>query len=257
MNQATISAKPTFPKQGYPWRPLPRGKQANRVQAHAVQTINASPEQIFNTYTRVELLPIWQEGVLSVQRTGAHTLHWKIQDPGSRKQLEFDSEEVEVIPSRRHVSRITSGPMAGTTDTFTLEPHPAGRGTIATMVSDFTLPGGKLTNAITAFISRSPEQIVIENLRHLKELLEAGEIPTVEGQPAGRRNMSAKLKRFLMGEDMPTPPGTRESARPADLPSGFESSGTASTSSSKPQMYVAAGIAALVLGTIAWSRRND
>ena len=207
-----------FPKTGHAYAPLPSGKSGNRVQAHAVQTIDATPEQIFNIYTRIELLPTWQEGVVSVERTGDNTLHWVMQDPGTGKQFEFDAEELEIVPGKRHVSRVTTGPTAGTTEIFTLEPHPAGRGTITTMVTDYTLLGGALTHAVSAVISRSPAQIVIENLRHLKELIESGEIPTVEGQPAGRRGISGRLKKILLGENMPTPPGTREQARPQDMP---------------------------------------
>lgn len=250
MNLSTSTTQPKFPKQGSTWKPLPRGKQANRVQTHAVVTINASPEQVFNTYARAELLPTWQEGVISVERTGAHTLHWKMEDPGTGKQFEFDAEEVEVSSPRRHVSRVTTGPTAGTTATLTLHPHPAGRGTIATMVDDFTLPGGAFTNAIGALVSRSPQQITTENMRHLKELLESGEIPTVEGQSAGTRGITGKLKRYMIGENMPTPPGTRESARPEDLPS--KTSGSFLSS----KTFAVASIIALplVIGGIVWSK---
>ena len=215
-----------FPKAGSNWTPLPRGKQSNRVQAHAVQTIRATPKEVYNTYARAELLPAWQEGVVSVQRTGENKLHWKIQDPGTGTPMEFDSEELEKVPGQRHVSRITTGPLAGTTATLTLEPHHAGRGTITTLISDFTVPGGWFTNAVASVVSRSPQQTVIENLRHMKELIESGQIPTVEGQPAGRRGISDKLRQILMGENLPTPPGTRVAARPQDEPETAKSSGT-------------------------------
>ena len=217
MSSETLS-EVRFPRSGQPYSPLPKGKEAHRVQSHAVQTIRATPEQIFNTYTRVELLPSWQEGVVSVEKTGDKTLHWEMQDPGTGKHFSFDSEVLESDPGKRHVSRVTSGPTAGSTDTLTLAPHPAGRGTIVTLVSDYTLPGGWLTNNLSAVVSRSPSQVTVENLRHLKELIESGEIPTVEGQPAGRRGISGSLKRLLLGENMPTPPGTSDRARPEDMP---------------------------------------
>ena len=55
-----------FPRAGSAYKPLPRGNEGGRVLSHAVQTIKASPEQVFNLYTRPELLPAWQEGVVSV-----------------------------------------------------------------------------------------------------------------------------------------------------------------------------------------------
>ena len=244
---AEISNAPAFPKQGSVWQPLPKGKQGKQHAAHTVQTINASPDQVFNLYTRIEALPTWQEGVVAVDRLSPKRLHWKMQDPGTGKQFEFDSEELESIPGKRHVARVATGPTAGTTDTLTLSPHPSGRGTIATLVSEYTLPGGWATKAIAAVVSRSPAQVTTENLRHLKEMLEAGEIPTVEGQPAGRRGISGKLKQLLYGENMPTPPGTSDRARPEDLPKA----------ASKWPVILASIAAVAVFGTLLYLEGRD
>jgi uncharacterized membrane protein len=207
-----------FPRQGSDYTPLPRSKQNGRVVAHAVQTIGTTPHEVFQVYSRSELLPTWQEGVISVTPTGDKTLHWVMEDPATRKQIEFDSEVLEAVPGERHVSRIVNGPLESTTDTVTFVEHPSGRGTIVTMISDYRVPGGMFANAVAAVISRSPEQITIENLRHLKELIESKQIPSVEGQPAGPRGVMGKWKQFLLGENMPTPPGTSDRARPQDMP---------------------------------------
>ncbi len=233
--------QPTFPRIGSNYVPLPRSKEGGRVVAHAVQTIRATPEQVFQTYSRPELLPAWQEGIISVTSTGENTLHWLVQDPGTGKQLEFDSEILEAVPSQRHVSRVTSGPFKSTTVTVTFEEEVNGRGTVVTMINDFRLPGGVLANAIGAVVSRSPEQATIENLRHLKQLIESREIPSVEGQPAGPRGIIGKWKQFLMGENLPTPPGTADRPRPQDLPSN---SGAVNTPLILGMVAAAAGLAA-------------
>ena len=198
---AEQAGKVTFPRSGSEYVPLPRGSEGNRVQAHAVQTIGATPEQIYNLYTRPEALSTWQEGVVSVTATGDNSLHWVMEDPSSGKQTEFDAEIVEAVPGKRHVSRVLNGPFAGTTDTLTLEEAPADRGTVVTWVSDFHLPGGAISQAVASALSRGPEQVVIENLRHLKELIEAGEIPSVEGQPAGPRGVMGRWKQLMMGRE--------------------------------------------------------
>jgi uncharacterized membrane protein len=239
---ATQPEQPTFPRTGSNYAPLPRGKQDGRVLAHAVQTINATPDQIFQIYSRPELLPAWQEGVVSVTTTGENTLHWVVQDPGTDKQVEFDSEILEVVPGVRHVSRIVNGPVESTTATFTLAENAFGRGTIATLVTDFKVPGGAIANAVAAVISRSPEQTTIENLRHLKQLIESREIPSVEGQPTGPRGIIGKWKEFLLGENIPTPPGTTDRSRPQDLPVDHEGNKTA----------ILLGCVALIAGLTAW-----
>jgi uncharacterized membrane protein len=208
----------TFPRKGSDYVPLPRGHQGGSIQGHAVQTINADPEHVYGVFSKLELLPMWQDGVVQVTATGENSAHWVFQDPGTSKQVEFDSEIIEAVPAVRHVSRLMNGLFEGTTDTVTFAAHPAGRGTTVTWVGDFYMPGGVIANAVAAVASRTPEQMLIENLRHLKQLIEANEIPSVEGQPAGPRGVMGKWKQFLMGENLPVPPGTSDRARPQDLP---------------------------------------
>lgn len=207
-----------FPRQGSEYIPLPSGSQGNHVMAHSVQTIATTPEQAYALYSRPETLHIWQEGLVSVTQMGDRTMHWVMEDPTTKQRVEFDVEVVEATAGSRHVSRVLNGPFAGTKDTVTFETHPAGRGTIVTWVSDCVMPGGVVTKIASSVLSRGPQQLVTENLRHLKELLEAGEIPSVEGQPAGPRGLMGQWKRFLLGENMPTPPGTSDRFRPKDLP---------------------------------------
>ena len=242
MDTATELEAITFPLKGNDYVPLPRGHEHGGVQGHAVQTIDASPEHIFAIFNRYELLPSWQDGVVQVTATGDRTAHWIFQDPGTGKQIEYDSEITESIPGQLHVSRIVNGPFEGTTDTLTLAPHPTGRGTTVTWVSDFKLPGGLIANAVAALASRTPEQMLIENLRHLKQLIETGEIPSVEGQPAGPRGVMGKWKQWLMGETLPTPPGTSERAKPQDMPQHDDDSMTS----------IKLGSVVVLAGALAW-----
>lgn len=208
---------PKFPLAGSTYQPLPRGSEHGRVLSHAVQTIKAAPEQVFNIFNRPELLPAWQEGVVSVTTTGEKTHHWVMQDPGTGKQIEFDAEVLEAVPNKKHVARIINGPFESSTDTYTFEDAPAGRGTQVMVVSDYKIPGGIVANTLGKLFTRSPEQLTIENLRHLKELIESREIPSVEGQPTGPRGVVGMWKELLMGENLPTPPGTADRARTRDF----------------------------------------
>ena len=181
--------------------------------------------------------------MVSVTSTGENTLHWVMEDLGTGKQIEFDSELLEAVPGVRHVSRVTNGPFESTTDTLTFEANRYGRGTVVTLVSDFKVPGGVIANAVASVASRSPDQLTIENLRHLKQLIESAEIPSVEGQPAGPRGVLGKWKQFTMGENLPTPPGSSDRARPRDLPK--------SATDHDNNAMMLGGVAALV-GLAAW-----
>ena len=51
--------------------------------------------------------------------------------------------------------------------------------------------------------------MVRESLRHLKQLIEAGEIPTTAGQPVGNRGMRGAAQRVLYREG-PTEDATEQ-----------------------------------------------
>jgi uncharacterized membrane protein len=50
-------------------------------------------------------------------------------------------------------------------------------------------PGGKVGAAIAWMLGHAPSQTIQEDLRRFKQLMEAGEIPTIQGQPRGRQSM--------------------------------------------------------------------
>jgi len=87
---------------------------------------------------------------------------------------------------------------------------PGGRGTIVKVEIDYAPPGGVLGPKIAKLFGKEPGQQVEADLRRLKQLMEAGEIITTEGQPAGRpRSTSLKydqVSRRSAGLREATPP---------------------------------------------------
>ena len=66
-------------------------------------------------------------------------------------------------------------------------PAAAGRGTIVSVTMQYEPPGGSLGMTVAKLFGEEPQTQVREDLRRFKNLLEAGEIPTTEGQPHGTR----------------------------------------------------------------------
>ena len=53
------------------------------------------------------------------------------------------------------------------------------------VVIDYIPPAGKVGAAVAWAFGKSAHQQIQEDLRHFKQMMEAGEIPTTEGQPKG------------------------------------------------------------------------
>ena len=197
--------------EGTVYKPLPQKTEGGYVTAHAVQTIAADAQTLYTLWRNLEAIPRWQEYVVSVKELGAGKSHWVMGNPedADGKRIEFDSQIERDDPGQRiGWKSVTEGVEQEGVVTF--EPAENGRGTIVTLIQKQRVPGGVLGNAVAATAKRGPKQIVIEDLRHFKEMVEAGEIPSVAGQPHGPRGVSGSVKEWMLGENNPTPPGSSE-----------------------------------------------
>ena len=202
-----------FPQSGSQYTPMVNKTIDGVVHAHSIQTIHADPEDLYKLWSDVSLIPRWQEHVVSCTPISEGLSHWVMGDPedADGKRIEFDSQIVENEPGKKLAWKsITEGVEQAGSVSFSK--HPAGRGSIVLLQQVFKVPGGKLGNAAAAVVERSPTQTVIEDLRHFKELAEAGEIPSVKGQPHGPRGVSGSIKKWMYGETNSTPPGTSDAA---------------------------------------------
>ena len=215
------SGLPAFPAgagKGSVFTPMAQDTDEGKMRAHSVQTIAGDAHRLYALWHDVTLAPRWQEFVVSVTAVSDKVSHWVLGDPtdADGKRLEFDSEIVEDVPGQAIAwNSITKGVEEAGRVTF--EPAPGGRGTRVTLQELAKVPGGKLGTAVAALSKRTPRQVVIEDLRHFKQLAETGEIPTVVNNPHGPRGVIASFKERMYGENNPTPPGTSNIEEPASV----------------------------------------
>ncbi len=82
-------------------------------------------------------------------------------------------------------------------------PAAGGRGTEVLMGLQYDSPETLIERGIGMLIGKDPERRAREALRAMKQLLEAGESPTIQGQPRGRRGMRGKVMQFVFDELRP------------------------------------------------------
>ena len=188
------------------YSPPPKDKDG-KIWVRTSTLIQSSPEELYNVWRNCELAPSWQEEIVDVCRTGETTSHWVMKS--GEGTLEWDSEVVADEHGKRIAWRSIGGESENAGEVI-FEPSPGGRGTIVTVLQEFTM--GKIASAWETFVGRNPKQAVIENLRHFKALAEAGEIPRIQNQPHGPRGAIGDMKKSLYGEKIVTPPGDEQMA---------------------------------------------
>ena len=191
------------------FKPLPPDVKDGKVRAHTLQTINADRQTLYKLWRDVTSAPKFQEYVISVEPKTPTRSTWTFGDPEDPKgkRVSYDTEVVEDKPGEKIAWKSVDTSFEENGEVH-FEDAPDGRGTRVTLIEDIEVPGGRLAIAAAALAKRTPRQIVIEDLRHFKELTESGEIPTVVDNSHGPRGFSGSIKARLYGENNPTPPGT-------------------------------------------------
>jgi uncharacterized membrane protein len=159
------------------------GRRGVRVQRS--MTVRRPAEDLYNFWYDIEKAPLYMDYIKSVMKTGERTSHWIAQGPLGNS-VEWNSELLQVVPNEVISWHVHGKPTTANAGKVTFEPAPDGLGTVVTLELDFFQFSGALGTSAGKLFAHIPERQVIGTLRHFKELMEAGEIPTIKGQPTGK-----------------------------------------------------------------------
>jgi len=173
-----ISALPTVPGQSL----APDGERSVRIEK--VVTINRSPTEVYAAWRDVESLPAIMRHLESVTRTDDGLTHWVAKAPMGRT-VEWDSEIINDETGRVISWRSVEGSQIENVGAVHFQEAPAGRGTELRVRIEYNPPAGALGATIAKLFGGEPSQQINDDLRRFKAIMEAGEFPTVEGQPRG------------------------------------------------------------------------
>jgi uncharacterized membrane protein len=162
------------------------------------QTIDRPASELWAFWREEENAPHFMQHIASVRRTGSKTSHWVMQAPGGPR-MEWDSEIYEERPGQLLAWRTLQGDWKQN-GRLLLRPAPGDRGTEVRLEMSYDIPGGAIARSLATMLGREPEQIGQANLARFKQLMEAGEIITVQGQPHGKRGGKGKLMQVLLRE---------------------------------------------------------
>jgi uncharacterized membrane protein len=175
-------------------------QELSRIDGRAAETqvvrvrksiqINCSPEQVYRFWRNFENLPRFMSTLESVQANSDRRSHWVAIGPAG-KRIEWDAEIIEEQENQLIAWRSLKGADVENSGSVRFEAAPGGRGTFLKVQIEYSPPGGAFGASVAKLFGRTPEQMMHEDLRHLKQIIEAGEIITTEGQPAGRSSSTS------------------------------------------------------------------
>jgi uncharacterized membrane protein len=161
---------------------------ANRaIKVKRAVTINKPVAELYSYWRNFENLPEIMDHLEAVTVKDKDHSHWVAKGPAGIK-VEWDAEifrekENEIIAWKSVEG--SAVPNAGTVQFTDLGEE---RGTEVLVELDYEPPVGVVGAAFAKLFGEEPNIQVQEDLRHFKQKMEAGELPTTKGQPSARES---------------------------------------------------------------------
>ena len=132
--------------------------------------------EIYGFWRRFENLPRFMTHLPLVTESSAGKSHWVALGPAGLA-VEWDAEIINEVDNKLIAWRSLPGSDVVTAGSVNFDAARAGRSTQVTVHLQYAPPAGKAGALIASLFGREPTQTIREDLRHFKQLLEAGEIP--------------------------------------------------------------------------------
>jgi uncharacterized membrane protein len=149
-------------------------------------TIARPRQEIFNFWKDLNNLTRFMKNVESVTQLDGNRSHWVVKGPAGRK-IEWDAVIHNELEGEMIAWRTVEGAVVQHAGSVWFKDAPAGRGTEVKVELQYNPPAGMLGAAVASLWGKEPGQQIQEDLHRLKQILEAGEVPTTEGQPRGKQ----------------------------------------------------------------------
>lgn len=148
-------------------------------------TVNVPRSEAYGFWRTLENLPRFMHHVRTVEETSATRSRWTAKGPGPLPDLSWEADIVEDVPGERIVWR--SLPDADVVNAGHVSFRDApGSGTEVHARISYRPPAGPAGRAIARRLDPVFGQMVKNDVRRFKNVIETGEVPTTEGQPTGK-----------------------------------------------------------------------
>ena len=131
---------------------------------------------VYRFWRRLENLPRFMKHLDGVTETSDGRSHWVAAGPAGLS-VEWDAEIINEVENKLLAWRSLPGSDVVTAGSVNFDRARGGRSTQVSVHFQYAPPAGKAGALVASVFRREPSQTVREDLRHFKQLLEAGEIP--------------------------------------------------------------------------------
>jgi uncharacterized membrane protein len=131
--------------------------------------------EVYRYWRQLENLPAFMTHLESVTQVSPHQSRWVAKGPAGIR-VEWYADIINEVENKLIAWRSLPGSSVVTAGSVNFDTVRAGRSTQVTVNLQYAPPAGKAGAAVAAMFGRAPSQTIREDLRRLKQRLEAGEL---------------------------------------------------------------------------------
>lgn len=165
----------------------PEKRSVDSAEITKSLTINKPKSEVYQYWRKLENLPTFMQHLESVSQTDEKRSHWVAPVPGGLGKISWDAEIIEEVENEKLSWRSVLNAAVDNSGEVLFKDAPAGQGTEIYVIIKYLPPAGAIGTAVAKLFNPAFKQMVKEDLRRFKKLMETGEIPVSEAQPSGKK----------------------------------------------------------------------
>lgn len=176
-------------------------RRVPRIEIRTSLTVEKRRDEVYAYWRRLENLPRFMKHVSDVRQAGARRSEWSAPIPHTDLHIEWEAEVEADEDGSRLAWRSVEGSDIDNAGEVRFEDAAGDRGTVVHVRITYGPPtgragtagsfvgaaAGKAASAVAKLLNPAFEQMVKEDIRRFKRVIETGELPSTSGQPAGSR----------------------------------------------------------------------
>ena len=159
--------------------------QPEAIRIRETVTVGKPRGELYAYWRDVEHLPQFMHHLASVQHLDQQRSEWTARVPKDLGTIRWTAEITDDRPDEHIAWRSVPGSDVHNAGAVHFTDAPGDQGTEVHVEIEYRPPGGGAGATLARWFNPAFSQMIKEDVRRFKNLMEAGEVPTVDGQPTG------------------------------------------------------------------------
>jgi uncharacterized membrane protein len=152
------------------------------VKVESIITVNKTADTLYQFWRNPENLLRFMSHLAIVRRDNDRRSHWQMKSLAGIT-YEWDAAIINDKPNQLIAWRSLDGADLDHDGSVRFELLSGNRGTEVKVTMEYRPPAGKVSTAVAKLFGEEPGQVIEQDLRRFKQLMEAGEIASVSKRP--------------------------------------------------------------------------